>query len=337
MTLNTYLDATETAALVIAKFSPVLFAALAMWVKAFDKEKNLTRPGRWLVAGLFTNALLVFFADALDRLRSSDAGAKAQYEQSRIVIKAIREKDDKTIECELSWHGSTDVMQLPFFAKKQRLQAHSMLKSKGKVDLMFLAQKVEHAEKTDMATQTTVFREDPHPSRPLPSAESLDGAMLMLMFRGELDLPAPLLAALRDTEANMPAVRTNRDRISKLEAGDSRLVIGPLKVVVNIEGVYALPFEPIIIPELHLIAERAKAIWMARAPFKLQKLKPELLPPADHTKERRRFEIAIFCAFAATMVNVVGATKAQLSMQRKATPKRRAPRKRKIKEPRPAR
>jgi hypothetical protein len=323
MALDPYLEATETTALVIAKFSPVLFAALAMWVKAVDKQK-ITPAGRWLVAGLFTNALLVFFADALDKLKSSDAGAKAQYEQSRIVIKAIKEKDDKTVECELSWHGSTDVMQMPFFTKNQPLQGHAILKSKGNADLMFLAQKVERAEITDMATQTIVFREGPHPLRPLPSAEALDEAMLMLTFRGQLDLPAPLLAALRDREANMDAVRTNRDRIFKLEAGDSRLVIGPLKVTVNIEGVKAMSFAPIIIPELHFIAEGGKAIWMALAPFKLQKLKSELLPPADHTKERLRFEIVIFCAFAATMVNAAGATKAQLLMQRKVTPKRRS-------------
>lgn len=65
---------------IIGRFVPVAFSLLSLWIKAFDRNERLTRPGRFILMGLAASAILVYTADQLDKRLSKISSDREKQE-----------------------------------------------------------------------------------------------------------------------------------------------------------------------------------------------------------------------------------------------------------------
>jgi hypothetical protein len=88
----------------IGKFVPVGYSLLSLWIKAFDSSQRLTRPGKSILIGLAASAILVFFADKLDRKLSEFSDR----EKSAVLYEKISEANTvKPEDVKLTLSGSS--------------------------------------------------------------------------------------------------------------------------------------------------------------------------------------------------------------------------------------
>ena len=95
----------------LAKLVPIGMSILGLWIKAFDKDERLRRPGRYMILAIAATGLFVYFSSEVDSQNRSLASAQEQQEtlyKQMVLLDEVRPGDVFVIVSSELW---TEVRQ----------------------------------------------------------------------------------------------------------------------------------------------------------------------------------------------------------------------------------